>query len=377
MKRLVVFAILAAAFLSLSEKLSAQNSYELRKITEDDWLAMTTDERLRAFGTGVKHAPNQTFMGDFGRYYDLYKTWGYDFYEMEDRYENYGFRGYENYNLINERRRRWSYNEFGDRLTKMTTSSTIFNETYYGDGRSSYSYGGGWFNAGTETDGVLVARESTSDWAVSIVSAGSLRKQFTPLTLSLPNMSGVAIDFQSANTQVSTINSGGPISRYEASGTSGTLRGGQIRRKFGVLTLGASYANRYVTSGNTERGDSWFGTLPPNVPVPIYAVMRILDDSPNDNEGGPIIYDMRLKINGIYRDDIQPLIFMDDVTRDKTTATTSASYRYYLEPQCAGGSYRGPGPGGHGSADHCERLLPGLQDGHHGLQGPSHEDVRQ
>ena len=131
---------------------------------------MSTDDRMRALSTGVKHAENQTFMGDFGRNYDLYRKWGYDFYEMEDRYENYGFRGYENYNLINERRRKWSYNEFGDRITKMTRSGRIFEEIHSGDGTFGARYARWYFNQGSGVDGVLVARESTNDWGISITS---------------------------------------------------------------------------------------------------------------------------------------------------------------------------------------------------------------
>ena len=86
MKIFIVFAILATAFLSFAGKAHAENIYELRKFTEDDWLSMSTDDRMRALSTGIKHAPNQTFMGDFGRHYELYKKWGYEFYEMEDRY---------------------------------------------------------------------------------------------------------------------------------------------------------------------------------------------------------------------------------------------------------------------------------------------------
>ena len=92
--------------------LNAQSIYELRKLTESEWLAMPTEERLSALGTALKHTPDQTFMGDFGRHYDLYNKWGYEFYEMEDRYESYAFRNFESYNIINERRRRWSYNDF-------------------------------------------------------------------------------------------------------------------------------------------------------------------------------------------------------------------------------------------------------------------------
>ena len=80
----------------LYSAVSAQSIYELRKLTEQDWLDMTTEERMSALNKSNMHARNQTFMGSFGRNYDMYKKWGYDFYEMEDQYENYAFRGFEN-----------------------------------------------------------------------------------------------------------------------------------------------------------------------------------------------------------------------------------------------------------------------------------------
>ena len=95
----VVLVIILGLLSLFPGKLYSQNIYELRKYTEEDWLSLSTDGRLRALGTGLKHAQNQAFLGDFGRYYELYKKWGYEFYKMEDRYENYGFRGFESYYL--------------------------------------------------------------------------------------------------------------------------------------------------------------------------------------------------------------------------------------------------------------------------------------
>ena len=109
-------------FLFFPHDVSAQNIYELRKLTEDDWLNMSTEERLNALNMANKHSQGQTFLGDFGKYYDLRKKWGYNFYEMDNRYENYAFRGFENYNIVEDRRAKWCYNQFGDRLTKMTKS---------------------------------------------------------------------------------------------------------------------------------------------------------------------------------------------------------------------------------------------------------------
>src|SRR4030042_5516170 len=108
---------------------------------------MSTEERMNALGTAYTRAENQSFLGDFGRYYDLYKKWGYEFYEMNDQYESYAFRGFESYNIIEERRRRWSYNEFGDRIARMTSSGVIWNETYSGDHTMTIQSPTGYFNA--------------------------------------------------------------------------------------------------------------------------------------------------------------------------------------------------------------------------------------
>ena len=93
-KSILVIIIL----LFLLGEVSAQNTYEQRKLTDIDWMKMTTEERLKALNVSLNHPGNQTFIGKSGRNTDLYPRWGYDYYEMEDRYENYAFRGFENYN---------------------------------------------------------------------------------------------------------------------------------------------------------------------------------------------------------------------------------------------------------------------------------------
>ena len=77
--------IISFSFLFLLRDVSAQSVYELRKLTDADWGRMTTEERLTALNVSNNHPGNQTLMGDFGRYTDMYPKWGYDFYEMEDR----------------------------------------------------------------------------------------------------------------------------------------------------------------------------------------------------------------------------------------------------------------------------------------------------
>ncbi|MFC1694195.1 hypothetical protein ACFL1R_11885, partial [Candidatus Latescibacterota bacterium] len=157
-----------------------------------------------------------------------------------------------------------------------------------------------------------------------------------PLTLSLPNVDGMEIDFQSANNTLrfisSKISAASNINNYRARGAL-MLRGGQIRRKFGALTLGATYASAYGVQPNREKGGTWKGTLSTFTPTPAIYAVRFLDDSPSDNEGGPVVYNVRIKVNGKYRDDILPIVIMDDVTRDRVTAITNISEKRYLDIQ--------------------------------------------
>jgi len=339
-----IILIVISSLLLFASTLYAQNIYELRNLTDEDWIGMTTEERLSALGTSNSHARNQTYLGNFGRSYDLYPRWGYDYYEMEDRYENYAFRGFENYHIINDRRNRWYYNQFGDRLTKMRRDANFWSETFYDDGTSEVERTRNYINSYMQVDGVWVARESTDDWAVSFVGADALRAKLTPLTLSIPNITGTKLDFQSTNYSASIINSvmaghqdvahiyfigdrGGPPNQSATL----LLRAGQLRRKFGALTLGATYANMYVVQGSRDKGSSLEGHVSDFTPTPMRYVIRIVDDSPQD-AGGPIIHDVKLKVNGVYRPDIIPQVILDNLTQERMTGVYSKAQMMYLEP---------------------------------------------
>ena len=282
------------------------------------------------------------FWGVLVKDYELYKKWGYEFYEMEDRYENYSFRGYENYNIIEERRQRWSYNNFGDRIPRMRANFTLWNETYNDDGTQTVSNTSGspdnFINsiATKGIDGIWVAKEATNDWSVSAISAGSLRTKYTPLTLSIPNLDGMRVDFQSANNSISIVNSvliggaGDTGTIYNKGGA--MLRAGQFRRKLGALTLGATYANEYAMQGNRDGSQTWYGTAHNRTPIPMVMALRVCDDSPDDGIGGPLVSDVKLKVNGRYRNDIIPQAILDDVTRDRTSALTKDTEKTYVEP---------------------------------------------
>jgi len=147
MKIIFKVAVMFILLLFFIGGVSAQNIYELRKLTDIDWMKMTTEERLKALNTSLNHPGNQTFIGKSGRNTDLYPRWGYDYYEMEDRYENYAFREFKNYNVIEERRNRWYYNQFGDRILIMNGNARIWTETHNDDG-SFEAYGpSGYINS--------------------------------------------------------------------------------------------------------------------------------------------------------------------------------------------------------------------------------------
>ncbi|MFC1650404.1 hypothetical protein ACFL2X_02435 [Candidatus Latescibacterota bacterium] len=322
----------------------AQNTYELRQLSDEDWVSMSTEERLKALGTSNSQAVNQTFVGQFGHNYDLAPKWGYDYFEMDDRYQNYAFRGFENYNIVNDRRNRQYYNQFGDRLTKMRTNANLWSETYNDNGSVEIDRTRNYINSYMVVDGVWVARESTDDWAVSIVGADALRAKYTPLTFSIPNLTGMKADFQSANYSASFLNSHimgvsysdsghnyfiGDIGGPQTTTTLLMLRGGQLRRKFGALTLGATYVNMYSMQGTRENGSTIEGHVSDFNPTPLRYLLRVVDDSPQDGNG-PIVHDVKLKINGAYRPDIIPIIMLDDLDRELQTAVYSTTQSGYL-----------------------------------------------
>jgi len=153
-------------------------------------------------------------------------------------------------------------------------------------------------------------------------------------------MDGFSIDFQSSQNSVKIISSAYVGHTTYRGGTGSNLvrvggvmlRGGRFRRKFGIVTLGTTYATIYGVQGNRQRGAEWRGTVINNTPTPIMVAVRFIDDSPEDGEGGPIVYDIRLKVNERYRDDVVPQVILDDVTLDRTTALTDKLEFGYVEP---------------------------------------------
>ena len=326
MCRFPVLFLSALFFLASPCALSAQTIYELRTLSDDDWLEMSTGERMRALNISNNHAQNQTFLGRFNPYDNVYRRWGSDYYEMNDRYENYGFRGFERYDLLENRRMKWSYNRFGERLDKMTHFGSIWAEYMDDYGMSSSGGPGGYIVRGDLIDGVWVVQESTDDWAVSLVGSTSLRTTLTPLTMSTPRGYGMRADVQTKNYEAVIVNDGSEFNFIK--------RGAQLRRKFGALSVGATFAGQYRQNPRRQKGNDFRGTVDDRKGIPFIYLVRILDDSPWDGSG-PVIFNVRLKVNGKYRDDIQPWVLIDDITRETDTALygemAAGKHSYYRQ----------------------------------------------
>lgn len=314
----------------ISSIASAQNAYELRNLTEQEWMDLPTDARLRALNTSNNHSLNQPFVGSFSRYDDLYAKWGYDYYEMKDNYENYSFRGFENYNIVEDRRNKWYYNQFGDRLTRMTSAYSIWNDTVNDNGTSENNNPNGYVNSAIGSDGIWVLTESTKDWTLSAIASPVIRAKLTPLTMSIPNMNGFKADFQSANYQASILSSQVVSLGEDRIHGYVMLRGGQIKRKFGALTLGANYSNMYNQIFTRDGGTNFKGTVDDYTPTPIYYAVRVVDDSPQ-NGNGPEIISVMLKVDGVSRPDIKPFVLLDNLDRELITAVDSKTQQNYLD----------------------------------------------
>ena len=76
MVRFAKGVFLLVALLSISGGVWAQSVYDLRQLTQEQWLSMSTHERMNALSLANKQAANQTFLGQFGQYYDDYKKLG-------------------------------------------------------------------------------------------------------------------------------------------------------------------------------------------------------------------------------------------------------------------------------------------------------------
>ena len=308
-------------FMLFSTPLSAQNVNDLHTLTDEDWLRMSTEERLSALNASNNYARNQSFLGRFNPNETKYRRWGTDYYEMKDDYENYGTRFFEREELLDWRREKWSYNQFGERIDKLTHIANLWRE-YYDDAGTVQITQPGDYVFRRDYSAAWVGSESTSDWAISVVGGERIPLSFTPLTLSKIS-SGMTINFKSHNYEARLFRSGYQAPLKSTSSSSLTT-GLQIRRHFGALDIGSTFVNWRHFHPYRIDGRSWKGTARDYDGTPLMFMIRVVDDSPW-NGGGPVVHKIRLKVNGQYRDDLLPRVIIDHITQERGTAIHSIS----------------------------------------------------
>ena len=202
---------------------------------------------------------------------------------------------------------------------------------------------------------VAIARDGYGDWGYGSMVGNGLTARFTPLTLSQVDYNGMRVDLWTPLLKLTTLAS--RIERpYSPRGSdydrvsqfhiedemlareSSLLLGGRAQAELGAATLGLNLANVH-TYMSTEPGNSIKGRLRPRTPLVDWAVVRFSDDSPRDGEGGAMVRDVVLIINGEHRQDIVPKVIRNQARAPSQIGSYSRATgefigrSYYLPPK--------------------------------------------
>ncbi len=307
-------------FLFLSGAAFAENIYDLWDIHPEDWETYERKERYEKLSLSYRNVRNKEFYGRFWEGYEQYRKWGTDYYELMPYYESYAFRNFENYSVVNNRRRRWSYDTFGDRIIKMGGDVSYWSERFNPDATWGYYRRYTSYFLGSGTAGVTIASESTRDWSAKLIFSGTIQAYFTPMTLKISMLPGMRFDFWSPNNHLTMLRSdwgGGGIPAWNLSSHT-LLTGLHYIRKLGLFNLGTTYINMHAIEGARQGGNTRKGQLYTRHHLPALIAVRFADDSPEDGMGGPVVQNLRLIINGEPRPDIIPEVMKRDFKRETT-----------------------------------------------------------
>ena len=151
-----------------------------------------------------------------------------------------------------------------------------------------------------------VAKESYKDWATALIVGDEIRTVFTPLTMRWAGVNGVRLDALYRNTSMALFAS-------RPGGAGGEQRdgplvsGGHIEQDLGALRVGATALSHHLFDSRQDEFD-FRGELQAGQVQPSYLIVRFRDDSPQDETGGPVISEVRLKVNGEERPDLRPTL---------------------------------------------------------------------
>lgn len=271
---------------------------------------------------------------------ELYKQFGWE----QWRYSNYARETYQRYTNVDLEGTQY-YNIYGDYITRgwriydwSQDQPSAFGSTVFKNPRFS-----SWFN------NLVVASTSRGQYHTALTIGNEIRTTLTPLTFSKPTFNGVQWDFLTDKYALTLIASRPsnpgmalPNERTPPNPTTdfANLIGGHGTVQIGdMVKLGATYVNVF----NGQSTDDWAenslkGQLSSgqNATRIRSITIRLSDDSPEDGEGGALLFSEAIKIDG-RRADIEPQIRGGVVTRGRREA--SGSEQIFLVYNLEGWSY--------------------------------------
>ncbi len=210
-------------------------------------------------------------------------------------------------------------------------------------------------------DNVVVGKDSFGDWGYSLIVGDGLIARLSPLVLSKTDFNGARLDVLTPWLQGTLVGSRiekpikqiNPIAVDETSfidpprvayhaDASVMMLGGRLQSQLGGLTLGLNGANVHIFDSTADDGNSLRGIVHPRQLLIDYLLIRFQDDSPSDGQGGPIVEEVRVIIDGEVRNDLKafPVVNRTGVeTQVGTTSLRTGAFRaiIYNKPSGARG----------------------------------------
>ncbi len=234
-------------------------------------------------------------------------------------YENYGFEDYpRRRELISTSNLRYHYDSMGDPLVYGTQSVSWVERRGLGflRGSSSISESASHGQTGnsfeTLFDHVIVGTDGTDAWQAKFIYGDEVRTRLTPLTMKMANLNGLRVDVGTDKDSFSALfstlpwqrNSGSPPARVPT-----MMLGTHYERKVGFLNFGATFLNVHqyepLMASKFETLEGVTGAIQT---APALIALRILDDSPQDGRGGPVLHDVKVYVDGELRPELEPFV---------------------------------------------------------------------
>jgi len=260
---------------------------------------------------------NQPFVGRFG----------------ETPYMNFGFKNYSRLPEFSSNLT-YHYNDLGDPLLYGTQLVTWAERRGLGvqRGYSAVGEGGGHgetTNAYRNLFGnVIIGSDGTDSWQSKFIYGDEIRSSLTPLTMKLSNMNGLRVDvatkLDNFSLMLSTLPWAGQTG--QGPGVNGSpsprvptmMLSSHYQRKIGFLNVSGTFLNIHQYEPlMASRFESLKGTPGAIQTAPAMVALRILDDSPQDGRGGPVLHDVRVYVDGELHPELEPFIVHLNKRRDE------------------------------------------------------------